>query len=126
MGWPWGPPEPLTGLARVLSAGPKKVRQDLRGTGLSATLSVRGDLEGSGGRQRGRVSRGVGKKEAGFSVKVLGTQISQRILPQRTPAQECQLFGGGSGSVWGGGSSVGSQLSPYHLERCLTHSRLNK
>ena len=86
MGWPWGPPEPLTGLARVLSAGPKKVCQDLRGTGLSATLSVRGDLEGSGGRQRGRVSTGVGKKEAGFSVKVLGTQISQRILPQRTPS----------------------------------------
>ena len=49
MGWPWGPPKPPTGLARVLSAGPAKVCQDLRGTGLSATLSLRGDLEGSGG-----------------------------------------------------------------------------
>lgn len=116
MGWPWGPPEPLTGLARVLSAGPKKVCQDLRDTGLSATLSVKADLEGSGGIREEEQAEGWGwgfrKKEAGFSVKVLGTQISRRILPQRTLAQECRLFRGGSGSVWGGGSSVGSQLSP--------------
>ena len=44
-----GCPEPLIGLARVLSAGPKKVCQDLRDTGLSAIISLSGDLEGSGG-----------------------------------------------------------------------------
>lgn len=97
-----GPPEPLTGLARVLSAGPKKECQDLRDTGLSATISQSGVLEGPGGFKE--------EEQAVFGRGDLGKRRQARLQERSKHTSPTEFFPKGSHSrmlaLWRGKGGV--------------------